>query len=423
MYQASELPEENVNQFNADYAPIKLTRIDSDYTAFFAALAAGNPPDLMRTQAPDIPQFVARNIMMDLQSYFDASTVLKEADLYDVNNYYKASSPTEIGSGPHYGMAKDWAPDGFLWVNEMAFEMAGATPPDPAKMPVTSADVVDLAKAATKTEGDQVTIMGFNTHTGFIDRFWMNLAKMAGGSLFSADFKKASVVGNQPVVDAIKYFYDMMDEGVMNSPLHPSVNWFAPDFANAQLAMVYTGYWFSGQVKDLATAEDATQEAKDGLAQNKWKMYPMFTWQGVRSDPCISAAGAIIVNPRLKTTAPAHPDAAWTVFEWFMGKEPAQDRAKGGWGLPALKSLMNLVPQVTDFDKQAYATIQAELEYAGDTLQFNPYLSGGEPMVPGQTFMNNLEAMLKGDKAFDDVLAQIESDTNAAIQDGSDAIG
>lgn len=86
MYQASELGDDLIEQFNADYAPITLTRIESDYTQYSAMLAAGNPPDIMRTQAPDIPQFLARGIMMDLTDYFAASPVLKEDDLLDVNN-------------------------------------------------------------------------------------------------------------------------------------------------------------------------------------------------------------------------------------------------------------------------------------------------------------------------------------------------
>jgi len=316
-------------------------------------------------------------------------------------------------------MAKDWAPDGFMWVNEAVFEKAGV----PAPTSIGSGEeVAALAAAVTKKEGDKTVITGFNTHTGFIDRWWMSLAQTAGGSMFSDDFKSASVVGNAPVADAIKFFYDMMANGSMNSPLNPSVSWFAPDFVNGQLAMVYTGYWFSGQVKSLATAADATQEAKDAFAGNKIKMYPMFSWAVKRNDPCVTAAGTIISNPELKTSGTPVPDAAWSVFEWFMGKEPAQARASGGWGLPALNSLMDLVPQESEFDKFNYATIQDELQYAKKTLSFNPYLSGGEPMVPGQTFMNNLEAMLRGDKKFDDILAQIESDTNAAIQDGISSI-
>ena len=39
--------------------------------------AAGTPPDLVRVQAPSIPQFLARKLLYDLTPYFQSSDLIK----------------------------------------------------------------------------------------------------------------------------------------------------------------------------------------------------------------------------------------------------------------------------------------------------------------------------------------------------------
>jgi multiple sugar transport system substrate-binding protein len=411
MYQANEISDPEIAAFNEEYAPVKITRVDVDTTRYFAMFASDEAPDLLRVQAPALPQMLARNMLLNLQGYFEASDVLKIDDLVDVNNYYRAAGPMEMGGGDLYGMVKDWAPDAFLWINELVFEKAGVPAPD-MTTPVEANDIGELARAITTRTGDQVQTIGFDTAGGFIDRYWMMLAENVGGKLYTDDFSAAEVVGNEPIVEAIKFFYDMAKDGAMTSPLNPSPNWFGPDFAASRLGIVWTGYWFHGFV-----VSDPTEDFQQGVAEGKVKMYPNFTWNGVRRNQCVTATGAI-VSSQTKV-----PDAAWTVFEWFMGKEPAQNRAKSGWGLPGLNSLYDLLPKEGPLSSQAWTTIQDEMSHRGDVLHFNPFLAGGEPMVPGNVYLTNLEAALKDEMTFEDLLARIESETNVAIAEGKERIG
>ena len=411
MYLANEISDDEIAQFNEENANINLTRIDVDNTRFFAMFASGESPDLLRTQAPDLPQYHARNIMLNLDSYFDASSVLKKDDLLQVNNYYKLNSPTDVGSGPLYGMAKDWAPDTFLWVNEAVFEAAGVDAPD-WSTPPSAEEVAELARSITMKDGEQYSITGFNGHTGFIERFWMTLAQMAGGSMYSNDFTQANIVGNEAVESAIAWFHDLAADGAMNSPINPSPAWFGQDFSDGRLGIAYTGYWFHGNV-----IADANEEFQQHVADGKIKMYPHMTWNGTRMHPCVTAAGAIISN------ATKTPDQAWQVFEWFMGGAPSEARASSGWGLPALSSQLELTPKDGPLSSQAWESVQAELPYAEEVLSFNPYLAGGEPAVPGQIFLDNWEQLLNGDMNFNEMLERIESETNLALQEGQDRIG
>jgi hypothetical protein len=63
------------------------------------------------------------------------------------------------------------------------------------------------------------------------------------------------------------------------------------------------------------------------------------------------------------------------------------------------------------------------MEFADTTVRFNPYLQGGEPGVVASLFLQFYEQALNGDITFDDMLLQLESETNLAIQDGIDQIG
>lgn len=412
MYHATEIPEPLIELFNEEYAPIHLTRIDVDPTRFYAMFASSEAPDLVRSMAPDIPQMLGRGMLLNLQPFFDTSEVLKSDDMLPVNNYYRAGDPLSIGDGPLYGMVKDWAPDGFIWINETVFEKAGVDAPDLTEAP-TETDIAEIARSITIREGSQTQTFGFETATGFIDRFWMSMAQSAGGALYTDDFTAIQVVDNEPAVSAIKYFYDLANEGVMPSPLNPApADWFGPDFTAGRIGIVRTGYWFHGFC--VAEPNDEFQAA---LADGKIKMYPSFSWHGTRSNPCITAAGAIV------TSSTKNPDAAWTAFEWFMGKEPAQDRAQSGWGLPGLSSLWDLIPKEGPLSSLTWATIQEEEPYTRETIQFNPYLAGGEPMVPGIVYQTNLEQALKGEITFEELLNRIETETNVAIQEGRDLVG
>jgi multiple sugar transport system substrate-binding protein len=119
-------------------------------------------------------------------------------------------------------------------------------------------------------------------------------------------------------------------------------------------------------------------------------------------------------------TAPTKvPDAAWALFEDYNGGAPAVDRAKSGWGVPGLKSLLPLIPQDTEYRQQANKVLQGELALSFPPLQFNPFL--GETEV-STAFNKYMEQALEGEMTFDDVLARTEAEVNQAITDGIQAI-
>jgi len=405
MVNANELSEDELTQFAEANPNITLNRVDYDQTRFFAMVAAGNAPDIIRVQAPTIPQYVARGIVLDLTPYFQASTVLAEDDLMPVNDYYRVDDSLAVGQGNRYGMVKDWSPDMTIWVNTALLEAAGVTV-DPAER-LTYQQLGEIARSSTQREGDRVLVHGLLFANGgpWIDRVWMAMLAEKSVSLYSEDFRTISLKDNEDARAVIQYYFDLAKEGVSDSiaiaPL--SAGWHGEAFVNGQAAALQYGYWF-------------TPMANTAQAEGHAVMLPAPTWADNPLSPCITATGGVI------TATSQVPDAAWTVYEWYYGGAPAESRGAGGWGVPGLQSLLDLTPNETEFQQATRAVLDGELEH-NYLLQFNPYLIQPEPTPVALSYMNNLEAALTGAMTFDELIETVERESQEAIQEGIDAAG
>jgi multiple sugar transport system substrate-binding protein len=412
MMSVGELSDAEREQFMADNPGITLSRIDLDDTAFMAMIAAGNPPDIYRIQAAALPSLLARRIPKNLQSYFDASTVLDQDDLMPANNYYRANSPAEVGVGDRYGMVKDWSPDLTLFVNDNLFENAGVDPLSDEE-PISYEKLAELAAQLTVTDGDRTTVYGFGLHENWIDRTWMTWLYGLGKGLFSEDFTQCNLVDNDEAREAIRYYFDLAQARLVSSPINPADSWAGQAFLDAQVAIVQYGFWFTG-----APPFWANEEVLAAVDEGKIRMVPAPIWKdGEPVDPTITATGAVI------TDMTKVPDMAWRVYEWYMGKEPAITRAGGGWGIPAFFGQTDLVPKEGVFREQVWKVAEKEIGHSDVVLAYNPYLRGGEPGVLADQFLVNWEPALQGDMDFDEMLQIIEDETNFAIQDGIDLAG
>jgi multiple sugar transport system substrate-binding protein len=400
MHQRNELSEDQEKQFETDNPGIQMEFIENDVTRFFAMYAAGNPPDLYRTQAPIVPQLLARKLLYDLTPFFETSEILKLDDLMPANNYYKANSPLEVGEGPIYGMCKDFSPDLTIYANKKLFADAGLPAPDDTKV-MTFDEVHEVAKKTTIFEGDRVINVGYDYEKGWLDRIMMVALAEKGLKLYSEAFDKIIMMDNEEARKLVQFYFDMAKEKVTSSPINPSPNgWFGTDFTAGILAMAQYGFWYSAMA--------ISDQNKDNVV-----MLPAPTWAGERMNPTITATGMIM------TSATKVPEAAWKVFEWYNAGQPAIDRAKSGWGVPALKSQLELIPQETDFQKQANKVLQGELALNTPPVQFNPFI--GEAVF-SDAWNKNLDVALKDEITVDEMIANIESEVNLAITEGMDRI-
>jgi multiple sugar transport system substrate-binding protein len=401
MHYRQEFTEDHMNAFMKDNPGITLEFVDgTDLTRFYAMFAAGTPPDLVRVQAPSIPQFLARKLMYDLTPYFETSQLLKMDDLLPANDYYKAESPLKIGKGKIYGMVKDFSPDLTIYANKEAFTNAGLPEPDDTKS-LSYAEVMDLSEKVTKKEGDRILMFGYGYETGWTDRFWEVMLGEKGQHIFTEGFDKINISANEEAMNVLKWFYDMADKKLTYSPTNPSPGgWMGTDFTAGQLAMIQYGFWYSAM-------------AEGDNTKGKLMLLPAPNWAGKKRDLTITATGMVM------TSASQVPDAAWKTFEYYNGGQPALDRAKSGWGVPGLKSMLPLIPKETEFQKQCGKVLEGELAMQDTPLQFNPFL--GETQVPS-AWSKYLEQGLKGEIKFEQLFKNLEDEVNAAIKDGISAI-
>jgi multiple sugar transport system substrate-binding protein len=400
MHFLHEFTEDHVGVFQDENPGITVEVIEEDPTRFFAMYAAGTPPDLIRVQAPRIPQYMARKMMYDLSPFFEVSDMLSLDDLAPANNYYKGYSPLDIGEGPIYGMCKDFSPDCTIFAYKPIFEDAGVPVPSDTE-PLKYEEIAELSSQLTQFEGDRTLVFGYAFETAWVDRFMMNMLAEIDQSIFSEDLTTLNISGDEAAYEVAKYYFDLAANKQSQSILNPSsAGWFGTDFTQATVALAQYGFWFGA----MAESEDTA----GGVI-----MLPGPTWTGVRRDPTVTATGMIMAAPTQV------PEAAWKVFEYYNAGQPAIERAGSGWGVPALISMYDLMPNTTEYEQQKLLVLQAELDLNTSPLQFNPFL--GETTV-ADSWNTQLDRALMGEITFDEMVANVESEVNAAIQDGVDRL-
>jgi multiple sugar transport system substrate-binding protein len=307
-----------------------------------------------------------------------------------------AEDALHVGSGPIYGMPKDWSPDSTIFVYKPAFENAGLDLPAELD-PMTYAEVHAAAEGVAVFEGDRTMMFGWTT-LGVPDQI-VESALAVGKDVYKDSYTAANIQ-DEDVKEIIKWWLDIQADLLMDSVLNPAPSgWLGSDFINGVLAMVQYGYWYMGWMAGQEPLIDVESEVM---------MITAPTWAGGLHIDTPVATGAIV------TSATKVPDAAWKVFEWYHGKEPAIDRAKGGWGVPALKSLYELLPQGTEYEQQVYRVLQNELALNTPAVQTNPFA----PNALGAAWGQYSSQALQGDITFDEMIDTMEQAMNVVIEEG-----
>jgi len=387
-----EFSNDEIKVFTDAHPSIKVERIPADEGQLKLLLDAGTPPDLFRTDGFRLANLAQRGILLDLTDYFNASALIKKDDLASPSNYYQFQ-------GGVYGMPKDWSPDYSLFVSSSAFEQADVPLPSTDK-PLTYPDLHALARKLTKRDGDKVSQMGYGYSHGTFVRVVQGLLAERGEKLYKPDFSAVVLKDNPAAIEILQYFFDISKERVTWSPLTPSPSWAGDDFLKGLLGICQLGYWYSAMIS----------ADKDAIEKQKPLLLPAPSWDGKqRFNPTAAAVGLTIA----KSTK--SPDAAWQLFEYYMAGEPAKARAASGWGVPGLKSLYPLMPRTSAFQRQVQDQLKDELKYADHVLDVNPNY---DDSVFSNSWMTNLEPALRGTTTFDQLVAAIERDCNAAITAG-----
>ena len=394
MFVRPMLSEKQQAQYEKEHPDIRIYFQNVDLVALMAESAAGTPPDIFRVSAPDLPGFLVRKILYDLTPYYKASSVLKISDMAPADkNYWYAG--LESGKGEIYGEVNDWSPDMSLWINAKMFQEASLPIPGETE-PLTSDQIVEYAQKLTKKVGDRTTVMGFGY--GFSDGVVEANVHQLGASIWAPDFSKVNLHSDQ-ARKVLQFHFNLAKANTTYNPLNPPPSNPTDSFKAAQAAMVQAGYYYGAQVETDKTRGDV-------------HIRPAIKFGTNFIDPCLSAVGTA-VHAKTKII-----DDVWKFLEWMHGGQPAIDRATSGWGVPGLLSLYKYMPDSTPFQKEVQRVLTNELKFTDTTVRFNPYISQEPQSSFTVSWLQHLEAALRNQETFDQVLSNVEKDVNNAIQDG-----
>jgi multiple sugar transport system substrate-binding protein len=401
MYNTGEFLPAYVTQFHKLHPDIKINFLNYDATRLNAMFAASQPPDFIRTTgAADMPQWAARGVALDLTSYFDKSSVLKVADLQPVNDVYRWDGKAQ-GQGSRYGMAKDWSLDGMMWYNKKLFAQAGIPVPSPTQ-PLTYDEILALGKKLTVRKNGKIQVYGLDASYGaFMQGMLLQMIEQQGGQLYSSDLTQVDF-STPEARKALQWWVDWAQARVGTSPLNPDATGAYSLFTADRVGMIAFGYWYGGAISTMPQ----TFSSHTGLM-------PAPQMGSTRISSCMSGTGAWI------PASSKNKDAVWKVMEYFMGGQPAIDRAKSGWGIPSLKSLEKGMPQGLPFQQEALQSLQNEMPYQ-KTLGFSPYISDEGFNA---ALAKAIEPTMRGQTSLDQCIQQLNQSINKLLQQGKQLVG
>ncbi|MBU8867725.1 ABC transporter substrate-binding protein [Paenarthrobacter aromaticivorans] len=396
---AQDLTPELIADFESKNPNIKVNHILTDPARLNTMLAAGNPPDIATGGAVGSANINARGLATDLTPFLEKSTVLKEDDLQPVNDSFRWDGK-QSGKGPLYGIVKDWSGDNTLWYNTALFDKAGVAHLSETE-PVTYDQLLTIAKQLTVKDGGTTAVHGLGVEWGW--SLYGPISAMImqqGGKLYNDDLTKIDF-NSAEAKRAIQWYVDFGKAGVGPTSLNP-----LPDladfstFAAGRMAISQDGYWFGGNF----AAPDAIKTIK---------MAPAPVMGDTPVVPSYSGQGWWMPEQA------KNKDAAWKLMEYFMAGPPAETRAKSGWGLPALKSLSEKLPQDLPYQQNAYKVAQNELKHSV-VLPDSPYITTD---LVNTTIDKYLQQAIKGELTVEKACASITDEINKVLEQGKEQIG
>lgn len=235
--------EEAVKVFNEKYAgKIKLVYepIPGDYRVKLTAmLSAGNAPDIFYLDVNWAEEFFSKGVIEPLDFYVKMFKL-------DLSDFYPSLVEAFKYKGKLYGIPKDFSTLA-LFYNKRMFDEAGIPYPD------SSWTWYDLLWAAAKLtrdiDGDgKIDVWGLALYPAAFNRV-IPFILQAGGRVVKEDLSTA--LGEPEAIEGIKFYFDLHNRWkVAVSPQDVGAGWLGDAFGKQKVAMVMSGPWMLGFLKE-----------------------------------------------------------------------------------------------------------------------------------------------------------------------------
>lgn len=390
--------------FDANSNGMQYEVVSADEIKLMSMVASGTAPDIWILSAfSHGAMYAARGLYEPLDDYVAASSVFDADNFADVMNLYRFDGK-EVGTGPLYGIVKDWSLDNQIWVNKTVFEEAGLAIPDPQKI-YSWDDIRDWAKACTKFDADgKQTCWGLGTTNNLYQMIASQLASV-GKSMFTDDLSAVNI-DTPEVREAFDYWADMYKTGAAVSDISTPGDWGGDSFAADKVGMLCCGYWFGNGTL-----------AFNDLAKDHMEDYILIQAPSLdtanSANACLAGVGGSIWK------GSRNKDAAFRFLEIYLGGEWAEKMAKIGFGNPAQLTLVDLLPQETEFQKQTYEANKYGIENMV-TLKTNPFITA---QGMDSTFKQYFYEVLYERMTMDDAIAGMQKEFTTLLEEGKEICG
>ncbi|MBN1810578.1 MAG: sugar ABC transporter substrate-binding protein [Anaerolineae bacterium] len=307
----------------------------NEYPAKVQTLAAGgNAPDVMWVITMDVGDWAARNFLVNLEPYIDATDV-------NLDDYLGGGVDMCSFDGTVWTLPRDIA-SRMLWYNKDMFDAAGLPYPT---MDTTLADLREQGLELSDPANNILMIWNYN---------WELRAflKSSGGQFMNEG--GTEFIMNQPVLDTLTWFQALQwEDHVMPQP--GDLEGIGDPFNNQNCATALRGAWMFSYYMDNAEFPYAVTAMPKGLG-------------GFRA---IDVYGL----PTGVSSASRHPDQAWKLVRFLTYDVIAQTmQADLGIAQPAIKA-----QEAWDAWFASPATPEGAQDFVDSYADGSPQL----PFVPG----------------------------------------
>lgn len=405
-YNPNELSEAEVEAFEAMNPETDINQISADYNVLMSSVAAGDPPELFRTEHTKLPYFAVRDLLYPIDDYIRASETMDEGDFeFTVNTFRYDKESYKAGEGPLFGLPKDYSVLFDFFYRKDIFAEAGVEFPSTTE-PMTYVDFLEMIKKVTVHEGERTIRWGYH---GIMDgapdqTLELFLAQMGQSLYGDTSLKKVNIVNNPDAVEIARFIYTMAKERLTDSPYDPAEAWLGGNLAaeDPRSATYQFGYW-AGAMYNAPETADLFGYAPGPLWGDEWLN-----------------GGHVAGTMMFKAEHKYLNDEAWKFMEYYHALEPAVTRAKSGWGLPIQKSFRNMTPTGSQLDVDRLEITTNQL----DTGKY--YVINGNPwaLEPIKAVWNKYWGEVLNDQmTFDDFIQRVEKEANDLIIDGLNTLG
>lgn len=213
-----DLPQDLVAAFNSQNAPYRVQRVDADPLKLQTLAAAGQPVDIFRLEAGQLPNYAAAGLVRDLSASFDASALIKTADLLPVNNLF-------VYGGKRYGMVRDWSPDFMVWINKRLWQEAGVPVPGAYDTEISLADWRVYSQKLNRRAGNILQVVGTDFDPAIPLLFLLAEGSDPPLRLFGEKGQQLEISNNPAAVEAVRFLEEWKMEGGLPAQVaHPELD-------------------------------------------------------------------------------------------------------------------------------------------------------------------------------------------------------